>query len=121
MLRIRAAQWDAFQLEADSRLASKLVPRMRRAWPSQCRDVAETVILTRCEQGIFRGRELGFRSDRALARFVNLRFALGDRFPAPETPAAVIAILDDTTGDEHRRLDSVWAHLLGVDGRAGGY
>lgn len=109
MLTIRNEQIAAFQKQADLTLSRELAARMRAAWPGPCDALADDQLLKLCLDGILDSRHFGLRLDRSIARFLNLRFAVGHQFPAGDDGAH--AILTNRKLSEEQRLNYLVARL----------
>jgi hypothetical protein len=109
MLIIRHAQMAVFQREADRRLGVFLMAAMSRSWPRICNVLPAEQLARLCDDAISDCRSWQIRSDQSIARFLSLRFALGERFPLGDSEAQ--AILSDTGMGEQQRLNEVIRRL----------
>ena len=103
----------ALAAAANRRLALHLAGFMRDIWPDICEKIGPEALRLRCERGVADARALGFHTDRAIARFLNLRFALGDDFPRPVRDSAIEAALRNRNATEQERLHHAWGVILG--------
>jgi hypothetical protein len=118
MLRIRDAHLAAFDHAARAELATILAARMKDAWPAECAQLGDARLLDRCRLCIDDARALGLRTDRAIARLLNLRFLYNDRFPDPRRDAEFITILRAADLPEQQKLDYIWARVRSSVGAA---
>jgi hypothetical protein len=119
MLTIRHTQMAVFQREADRRLGVFLTATMARSWPRICNALPAEHLARLCDDAVRDCRSWKIRSDQSIARFLSLRFALGERFPLGDPEAQ--AILADTATGEQQRLNEVLRRLRqrrSVDGAA---
>jgi hypothetical protein len=111
MLRIRAEQMRAFELQRISLFREKLFRHLNEAVPECASPKAEI------ERGLAAAREFGLASEKDVARFVEITCRYLGRFPEGRLPVPALTILMAHGIDPAVKLDrySKWAESNGRD------
>ena len=106
-LVICQAQLETFGEASRHRFESRLCDLVRQHWRESCEAMSPSDLHKFVEDGIARGRRYGLTSERDLARFVNVQFALGAEFDADPRHAWAADVLKASGVPASTRVDQL--------------
>jgi hypothetical protein len=107
MMKIHAAQRDAFRVRADETFPERVRALLASRLPEQRAALAGPEGLAAVEAEIARARARGFEGERDACLFVTLAFVLGRDFDA--APWATDLLADPRFPSPTARIDALWA------------
>ncbi len=104
MLVIRKTQMEAFSQYMEKSFEDRMLKHLREFFPVRCEDLQESELRQLVRQGVTRAGSHGFTSERDVARYTDLMFALGANFDQHRATAWAAAILRDRNAANEDKL-----------------
>lgn len=110
MLEIRSEQLQVLRSPCEDHFVQRLVQHLQRAWPQRCEALAASFIRESARVGIERAQSYGFITERHIAQYVDLMYALDWDFDTDSNRPWAASILRDLTLSPQSKMEHLYQH-----------
>jgi hypothetical protein len=111
MLKLRKEHLEAFEAQAVSLFANRVLTHVKSVWPEQCAELGDAVIRSTVQTAIQRAGMLGLLNEYDIARFVDLSFILAADFETNPLSIWTRPFIADKTLAPRAKLDRIYERM----------
>jgi len=111
MLKLRQEHLDAFEAQAVSLFAARVLAHVKAVWPAECAELGDAEVASTVRNAIQRAGALGLSSEHDVVRFVDLAFLLAVDFDTNPLAAWTRPILADRTLAAAVKMDRLYQRM----------
>jgi|SRR6266850_4918821 len=111
MLKLRKEHLDAFEAQAISLFANRVVAHVKSVWPDESAELEDSVLRSLVQTAIHRAGMLGLSSEYDIVRFADLCFILAADFETNPLSIWTRGILVDKTLSPTAKLDRIYQRM----------
>jgi hypothetical protein len=111
MLKLRKEHLEAFEAQAVSLFAARVLAHVKTVWPEQYAELGDAVIRSTIQTGIQRAGMLGLVSEYEIVRFVDLSFILAADFETNPLSIWTRPFIADKTLSPPAKLDRIYQRM----------
>lgn len=111
MLKLRKEHLEAFEAQAISLFANRVLAHVKAVWPEESAELEDSVLRSLVQTAVQRAGMLGLSSEYDIVRFVDLGFILAADFETNPLSMWVRGILVDKTLLPAARLDRIYQRM----------